>query len=445
MADFHQPGAVATFHRLTPERTRALEEELQAWARIRPIGLVLPALYCEFEHPAMGRIVEQLAGASFLRRIVVALGRADERQYRNARRFFDDFEIPVTFLRVNHPAVEGLVAQLGQANFPPGTFPWHIDGKGRTCWLATGYLLAHGDCDVIVHHDCDIRNYSRGLVASLCYPVAQPELGYEFAKGYYARVAGRLFGRVTRLFVLPLVRALARQGIDSPLLRLIDDLRYPLSGEVALTAALAHRLPMPTDWGLEIGTLAEVRRLIAPSQMCQVEVAEVYEHKHKVLAPPDASQGLPRMASEVGTTLFRSLRQEGWPIGSTGSEALQAEYLDRARELLSRYRADARFNGLLFDEGAEHEALSLFASVIPDALLQAEACDAQLLPSWQQVRAAVPDAFEQLMTTVAATDSLSVRRPSRVPAASPGRRLVARGRRVLVPQPQPVLAAKDFA
>ena len=83
-----------------------------------------------------------------------------------------------------------------------------IDGKGRSCWLAYGYLLARGDCDVIVSHDCDILNYSRQFLARLCYPVVNPNLDFEFCKGYYARVTDRLHGRVTRLFMTPLIRAL---------------------------------------------------------------------------------------------------------------------------------------------------------------------------------------------------------------------------------------------
>ena len=61
---------------------------------------------------------------------------------------------------------------------------------------------------MIAIHDCDIRTYDRELLARLCFPTAHPNLNYEFAKGYYGRVAERLYGRVTRLFVTPLLRAM---------------------------------------------------------------------------------------------------------------------------------------------------------------------------------------------------------------------------------------------
>jgi len=52
-----------------------------------------------------------------------------------------------------------------------------------------GDLLALDDCEVIALHDTDITTYDRGLLARLCYPVANPNMGYEFCKGYYPRVS----------------------------------------------------------------------------------------------------------------------------------------------------------------------------------------------------------------------------------------------------------------
>ena len=58
MADFFQTGVVTTLHRLTRENDDLIEAELVAIADHNRIGLVLPALYTEFEHPAMQRIVD---------------------------------------------------------------------------------------------------------------------------------------------------------------------------------------------------------------------------------------------------------------------------------------------------------------------------------------------------------------------------------------------------
>jgi len=69
--------------------------------------------------------------------------------------------------------------------------------------MAFGYVLANEKSKVIVLHDCDILSYDREFLARLCYAVVNPNLGYEFCKGYYARVTNKMHGRVTRLFVTP--------------------------------------------------------------------------------------------------------------------------------------------------------------------------------------------------------------------------------------------------
>ena len=98
MADFYQTGVVTTLHRLTPNSIDRLEADLEKFSRNKPIGLVLPALYSEFESLAMQRIVPELRKVRYLQRIVVALARATPEQFDRARGFFRDFYTPVTVL-----------------------------------------------------------------------------------------------------------------------------------------------------------------------------------------------------------------------------------------------------------------------------------------------------------------------------------------------------------
>jgi len=203
MADFHQAGVVTTLHRLRPNQIERLEQDLERFSRNRTIGLVLPALYSEFETPAMQRIVCELRQVRYLQRIVVALGRATPEQHARARGFFEDFYTPVALVCMEGARIQALLKMLEDRGLSAGG-----DGKGRSCWMAYGYLLAMHDCDVIALHDCDIVNYDRQLLARLCYPVTHPHLAFEFCKGFYARVTDRMHGRVARLFVAPLVRAM---------------------------------------------------------------------------------------------------------------------------------------------------------------------------------------------------------------------------------------------
>ena len=73
-----------------------------------------------------------------------------------------------------------LLDVLRDEGLDPGT-----SGKGRATWLAYGYVLASNVSRVIAVHDCDILNYDRELLARLCYPTANPNLHYEFAKGIH--------------------------------------------------------------------------------------------------------------------------------------------------------------------------------------------------------------------------------------------------------------------
>jgi glucosyl-3-phosphoglycerate synthase len=69
----------------------------------------------------------------------------------------------LTVLWVDNPEVDGLFPDMDTRGLSAG-----YDGKGQSCWLAYGYLLACNDCEVIALHDCDILNYNRELIARLC-------------------------------------------------------------------------------------------------------------------------------------------------------------------------------------------------------------------------------------------------------------------------------------
>jgi len=399
MSDFHQNGVVTTLHRLSADGLDRLETELKWYARNRPIGLVLPALYSEFETPAMQRIVRELERVDYLRQTVVVLARASESEYERARMHFENFSHPVTVIWIDSERVQQLFQRLEERGLSAGP-----DGKGRSCWLAYGYLLARGDCDVIVSHDCDIRNYSRQFLARLCYPVVNPNLDFEFSKGYYARVTDRLHGRVTRLLMTPLIRALRDFAPDNKLLEFLDSFRYPLSGEFAMMAGLARVNRIPWNWGLEIGTLAEVYRNCSPTRTCQVDLADNYDHKHQELSPEDATRGLRRMACDISKTLFRTLAGEGVALSQGHFQSLEGRYLRLAEDTLDRYYADAMLNGLEFDRHIEELAVDTFARSLHEAAAEywRDPLGHELIANWNRVIAAAPNFFDLLTEAVEA-------------------------------------------
>ncbi len=397
MADFYQTGVVTTLHRLKPNQIERLEQDLERFSRNRPIGLVLPALYSEFETPAMQRIVSELKQVRYLQRIVVALGRATPEQHARARGFFEDFYTPVTFVWMDSERVQGLLKMLEERGLSAGG-----DGKGRSCWMAYGHLLATRDCDVIALHDCDIVNYDRQLLARLCYPVTHPHLAFEFCKGYYARVTDRMHGRVTRLFVMPLVRAMESMAPTAPFLTYLDSFRYPLAGEFAMDINLARVNRIPADWGLEVGVLAEVFRNCAVSRTCQVDLTDNYEHKHQALSSEDSSKGLTRMACDIAKSLFRTLAAEGLVFTADHFRSLEVRYVRMAEDTIARYYADAMLNGLKFDRHAEEMAVAAFAKTLRTAAAEfiEDPTGLPLIPNWNRVLAAIPEFFELLQDAV---------------------------------------------
>ncbi|MGQ9834604.1 MAG: hypothetical protein ACUVRQ_01240, partial [Thermoanaerobaculaceae bacterium] len=60
----------------------------------------------------------------------------------------------------------------------------------------------------ITLHDADILTYTWDLLANWVTPLLRPSLEFDFAKAYYARFSSTPYGRVTRLFIWPLLQAL---------------------------------------------------------------------------------------------------------------------------------------------------------------------------------------------------------------------------------------------
>lgn len=397
MSDFHQTGVVATLHWLGARSLISLEESLREFAQVQPIALVLPALYSEFEGEAMPRILEEVSCVPYLSQVVITLGRADEHQFREARRRVAGLHPNVRVLWNDGPRIQRLYADLKGAGLSLGE-----DGKGRSCWMSYGYVLASGRAKIIALHDCDIVNYSRQMLARLCYPVANLSIDFVCSKGYYARFTDHLHGRVTRLLVTPLVRSL--QGLIGyhPFLVYLDSFRYPLAGEFCMYAEMTRLTRIPSDWGLELGMLGEIYRNFSITRVCQVDLCENYEHKHQPLSATDPQKGLMRMAVDISKTLFRTLAAQGIALSEGAFRTLQAHYVRAAEDIITRYYADATMNGLSYDRHAEEDVVHAFAKAIrlaSDDFL-ADPLGAPLIPNWNRVLAAMPGILGQIQEAV---------------------------------------------
>ncbi len=391
MADFFQTGSIATLHKLGKPDIERLERELAEYSKDTPIALVLPCHVKELGTPALRGIIRELKNINYIKQIVVGIdGATSVKLWEKARRIFSQLPQQPTLLWNDGPRMKRLLAQLEESDLDPGK-----PGKGRNLWWCFGYVLASEEARMVAVHDCDIVTYSRELLGRLCYPVAHPHLGYDFAKGYSARFSNRLNGRVMRLLVSPLLRSLESIIGVHPFVVYLDTFRYPLAGEVSMDLDVLRRIRMPSDWGVEVGMLAEVFRVTSPKSICQVDISDRYDHKHQELSMRDPSRGLNKMAIDIVQCVFRNLAGQGIKLDRGLFDTLLSAYSRKAEDTMRFYAADAEINGLRYDRHEEELAVTTFVRSIRVAAKEYmdDPLGDPLIPNWNRVESALPDFF----------------------------------------------------
>ncbi|MEM7027933.1 MAG: glycosyl transferase [Pseudomonadota bacterium] len=375
-----------------------LEKELIAFSKIRPMALVLPCLYSELEGPALENIVEELCQVPYLRQIVIGLDRATEAEYIHALEFFSRLPQEHKVLWNDGPRLQAIDKRLEQADLHPREL-----GKGRNAWYCLGFVKGADLVESVALHDCDILTYDRSMLARLIYPVANPNFNYEFCKGYYARVANdSINGRVCRLLVTPLLRSLRKMFPDETFVEYLDSYRYALAGEFSMRTDVINDIRIPSDWGLEIGVLSEMHRNYSTNRLCQVDIAETYDHKHQELSEDDENKGLSKMSIDISKAVFRKLATAGVTFSPETFRTVKATYYRIALDFIETYHNDAVINGLSLDIDTEERAVELFAENIMKAgnhFLE-NPMETPFIHSWTRVNSALPDLANDFMNAV---------------------------------------------
>ena len=187
--------------------------------------------------------------------------------------------------------------------------------------------IARDDARSVALHDCDIKTYDRRMLAKLFYPVVNPLFNFEFCKGYYPRVAhNKMGGRVARLLVFPLITALEKTIGKSDYLEFMKSFKYPLAGEFSFRRNILPELRISSDWGIEVGILSEMQRNFSPQNICQVDLADSYDHKHQDLSINNDQMGLSRMSIDIIKTIIRKLATQGNSFSTETFRSLKATY-----------------------------------------------------------------------------------------------------------------------
>ena len=162
-------------------------------------------------------------------------------------------------------------------------------GKGEALW--TSMLASKGD--VVVWCDADVREFDTAFVTGLLGPLlTDPTIG--FVKGFYERPLNdhqEGGGRVTELVARPLVALLFPE---------LDGVVQPLSGEYAGRRDVLERLPFVQGYGVDLGLLVDVHRLVGLDAIAQVDLG-VRHHRNRPLAELS-----PQAAAVMATALRRA-------------------------------------------------------------------------------------------------------------------------------------------
>ena len=398
MGDFSQNGIVSTLHDFKTKSTDEIEKELLEFSKERKMELILPCLYSELEGEALPKIVSEISKTKYLNHIIIGLDKANETQAKDAWKFFKKLKTDFTIIWNAGPKLKKLDEELKNKNLAPNQ-----PGKGRNVWYCIGMSIARDTARSVALHDCDIKTYDRRMLAKLFYPVVNPVFNFEFCKGYYPRIANKkMNGRVARLLVAPLLIALEKTIGNSGYLQFMKSFKYPLSGEFSFRRNVLPELRISSDWGIEVGVLSEMQRNFSPNNICQVDLADAYDHKHQDLSLNDETKGLSKMSIDIIKTFIKKLATQGNSFSRETFRSLKATYYRSALDMIDIYRSDATMNGLKFDSHTEEEAVELFAINIMKAGddFYVNPMDTPFIPTWSRVKSAIPDFLTKLKKAV---------------------------------------------
>ena len=398
MSEFSQNGIISTLHDFGTKSLEQIEKELLEFSKERKMELILPCLYSELKGDALPKIVSEISKTNYINHIIIGLDQASEAQARKAWTFFEKLETPFTILWNDGPNLKKLDKELQKKGLAPNEH-----GKGRNVWYCIGMSIARDSARSVALHDCDIKTYDRRMLAKLFYPVVNPLFNFEFCKGFYPRVAdNKMNGRVARLLVFPLLNALEKTIGKSEYLDFMKSFKYPLAGEFSFRRRVLKDIRIPYDWGLEIGVLSEMFRNYAGNRICQVDIADNYDHKHQDISINDKSTGLSKMSIDIAKVIIRKLASQGEVFSMSIFRSLKATYFREALDFVQIYKKDAMMNLFELDVHEEESAVELFARNIMEAgqVFLDSPMESPNIPTWNRVDTAFPNFLDELKSAV---------------------------------------------
>jgi glucosyl-3-phosphoglycerate synthase len=393
MADFYI-NKLPTFSILEGAAIKGMEEKLIRESSKIPVGVLIPALYSDLSGKPMLKIINVLSKLDFIRRIYICLDQASEAEYYSAQNIISPLKEKGILIWNDSPRVRQVMSRIEQE------LVVHIRGKGHAVWTGIGYVIAKGEVSALAFHDADIITYDREFLIRLLFPIVCHR--FQFSKGFYVRYNDRFFGRVTRLFYFPLLRALKDIFGYSEYIDYLGDFRYPLSGEFATFVNQARILQFPCDWGIEVGILSEIFRIMRVNRICQVEISPRYDHKHQAVGD-SPEKGLFKMASDIARTIFTFMSSNGMIIGIDAFHAIRLAYLKNAREIVGYYESYAgMYDGIEYNFHDELRTVDIFLQSIDYAIqsFRENLKGSPMIPDWKRVESAMEGILQKIAEAI---------------------------------------------
>ena len=201
--DFNQ-GRFAKIHDFCMDFD-CMSDRLHSLSNKYPSGLIVPIIESDLNSPAFAKMIPEINCCDYLKKVFIALSAEQPEVYEQAMRMSRNFKLPCEVVWCNKPQVKATLEDLRRR----GLDVTKLSGKGKDLWIAIG--IASLELYAFAVHDADILAYSKTIPTRMLYPIIEPRLDFFFAKGFYARVnteTRRMYGRVYRLFVNPVLEAL---------------------------------------------------------------------------------------------------------------------------------------------------------------------------------------------------------------------------------------------
>jgi glucosyl-3-phosphoglycerate synthase len=145
-----------------------------------------------------------------------------------------------------------------------------------------------------------------------------------------------------------------------------------------------------------------VHRNNSTNRICQVEIADRYDHKHQPVSMEDPQKGLSKMVYDIALSIFIKLTQNGVVFSPGAFRSIRSTYYRIALDFIEQYKSLSSINGLKYDRNAEEENVLHFSEIINRAGvdLLSNWDHTVFIPNWKRINSVLSDFHQEYYEAV---------------------------------------------